>query len=255
MKDTAEIITISNQKGGSGKTTTAHNLGAGLKDRGYRVLLIDLDAQGNLSYLCGINNRAFSSLEMLTGTVTAKDAIQATPAGDIIPASPALSGADLLITEIGKEQRLKEDLEPVKGNYDYIIIDTSPALSILTVNALTASNTLIIPTGADILSLQGIGGIQNTLASVRKYCNPALKVDGILLTRYSSRAVLSRELASFAEKIAASFDTKIYKTTIRENISLKEAQLNREPVFTHAPKSNGAIDYNAFIDEFLQERK
>lgn len=248
----AQIITLSNQKGGSGKTTTAHALGAGLQTRGYKVLFVDLDAQGNLSYALGVDSRALTSLEMLTGTATAEEATLSTAGGYIIPASPALAGAESLITDTGREYRLKEALEPIRNEYDYIIIDTSPALSILTVNAFTASDKLIIPTGADTFSLQGIVGINQSITAVKKYCNPALRIDGILLTRYSSRAVLSRDLATLADQIAGMLDTKVYHSTIRENISIKEAQATRVDIFTYAPKSNGATDYNAFIDEFLE---
>lgn len=251
----AEIITLSNQKGGSGKTTTAHALGAGLTARGHKVLFVDLDPQGNLTYAVGVDTGALSSLEVLTQTATAREAIKHTATGDILPASPALSGAPNMLTELGKEFRLKEALEPIRGSYDYIIIDTSPALSVLTINALTASDKLVIPSGADIFSLQGVAGIINTVDSVRKYCNnPELEIDGILLTRYNSRANLTKEVMAFAEQIAIMMRTKIYQTTIRENISIKEAQANRLDIFTYAPKSNGAIDYNAFIEEYLKGR-
>ena len=246
-----EIITLSNQKGGSGKTTTAHALGAGLAYRGYKVLFIDLDAQGNLTYTSGIDTRSLTSLETLSGTATAEEAIQHCEKYDIIPASPALSGADSIITDTGREYRLREAIDPLRQNYDYVIIDTSPARSILTVNAFTASDKLIIPTGADAFSLQGIGGISEVIAAVKKYCNPALVVDGLLLTRYSARAILSRDLAQLAESIAGMMQTTIYKAFIRENISIREAQALRTDIFTYAPKSNGAADYNAFIDEFL----
>lgn len=222
--------------------------------RGFKVLFVDLDAQGNLSYALNVDGRALSSLEVLTGTSTAAEAIQETAAGDVIPASPALSGANGILTETGKEYKLREALEPIRESYDYIVVDTSPALSVLTVNAFTASDNLIIPTGADSFSLQGVLGLNQTIATVRKYCNPGLKIDGILLTRYSSRAVLSKELANMANQIASMLGTKVYTTTIRENISIKEAQTSRQDIFRYAPKSNGATDYNAFINEFLKER-
>ena len=255
MKHRTTVITLANQKGGSGKTTTAHAIGAGLTRRGYKVLFVDLDAQGNLSYSSGIERKALTSMEMLTGTATAAEATQATPAGDIIPASSTLAEANSIITDTGREYRLKEALEPAKGNYDYIIIDTSPARSILTVNAFTASDKLVIPSEANAYSVQGIGGLSETIIAVKKYCNPALVVDGILLTRYNPRTVLTRDFTAFAEQVAASLDTRVYKTKIRENISIKEAQALQTDIFSYAPRSNGAVDYNAFIDEFLQERK
>lgn len=251
----AEIIALSNQKGGSGKTTTCHALGAGLQRRGYKILFIDLDAQGNLSYALGVDNRALSSLEILTGTATAEEAIQEAEAGAVIPASPALSGANGILTEIGKEYKLKEALEPIRENYDFILVDTSPALSVLTVNAFVAADKLIIPSGATTFDLQGVTGIHQTIATVKKYCNPDLQIDGILLTRYSSRAVLSKELASLADQIAAMMETRVYRTSIRENISIKEAQTSRTDIFNYSAKSHGSTDYNAFINEFLEGRE
>ena len=133
-----EIIAISNQKGGVGKSTTANALGAGLFHKGFKVLYVDLDAQGNLSYSMGASNKAISSLEVLTGTATAREAIVHTPQGDLIPASPALASADITLKDTGREYRLKEALEPILGDYDYIVLDTPPALGTLTINALTA---------------------------------------------------------------------------------------------------------------------
>ena len=211
--------------------------------------------QGNLTYALGIDTGALSSLEVLTRTATAQEAIRETATGDIIPASPALSGAPNMLTELGKEFRLREALEPIRGNYDYILIDTSPALSVLTINALTASDKLIIPSGADMFSLQGIVGIINTVDSVRKYCNnPDLRIDGILLTRYNSRANLTKEIMTFAEQIASMMQTEIYQTTIRENISIREAQANRLDIFAYDRRCNGAVDYGNFIEEFLKGR-
>ena len=255
MKHRTTVITLANQKGGSGKTTSCHALGAGLTRRGYKVLFVDLDAQANLSYTSGIGRTALSSMEVLTGTAKAEEAIQTTPAGDIIPASSVLAEANSIITDTGREYKLKEALEPIKGNYDFILLDTSPARSILTVNSFTASDKLVIPAEANAYSVQGIGGLSETITAVKKYCNPNLVVSGVLLTRYNPRAVLTRDFTSFAEQVAASLDTRVYKTKIRENISLKEAQALQTDIFSYAPKSNGAIDYNSFVDEFLQERK
>lgn len=249
-----EIITLSNQKGGSGKTTTAHALGAGLSDRGFKILFVDLDAQRNLTYVSGIDAASITSLDILTGKATAAEAIHHCEKYDIIPSSANLSGSDRIITDTGREYRLKEAIDPLRQNYDYVIIDTSPARSILTVNAFTASDKLIIPTAADAFSLQGIGGISEVITAVQKYTNPALVVDGILLTRYSARTILSRDLATLAEDVAGMMQTSIYKAFIRENISIREAQALRTDIFTYAPRSNGAADYNAFIDEFLKGR-
>ena len=188
------------------------------------------------------------------GEVKPFDAIQHTDGfGDIIVSSKALSGADGFITVTGKEYRLKEALEKVCDMYDYIIIDTPPALGILTVNALTACHSVIIPAQAEIYSLQGIEQLSETMKPVRKYCNPQLDIAGILLTRYSQRTVLSREVAEMAKQLAQKLGTKIFSTSIRENISVKEAQISQKSLFEYAPNSNAAKDYAAFIEELLSD--
>jgi chromosome partitioning protein len=246
-----ECIAISNQKGGVGKSTTASALGAGLFLKGYKVLYVDLDAQGNLSYSMGATNKALTSLEMLTGTATAKEAIVQTLQGDLIPASPALASADAIVTDTGKEYRPKEALEPVKGDYDYISLDTPPSLGVLTVNALTACNSVIIPAQADIYSLQGIGQLSQTMETVKKYCNPALTIKGILTTRHSSRTVLARDMTQLLEDTARELNTKLYSSRIRECVALKEAQASQQDIYSYSPRSNATADYTAFVEEVL----
>ncbi|MDD3365341.1 MAG: AAA family ATPase, partial [Syntrophomonas sp.] len=190
----SRIITIATQKGGTGKTTTTHALGVGLIERGYKVLFIDLDPQGNLSYILQTEELKSTIYEVLTGKTKARDAIQHQQCGDIIPSSPALARANLELKNTGKEYRLKETLQPIKDDYDYIIIDTPPSLGLLTINALTASDSVIIPSQADIFSLQGIGQLYSTIETIKKYTNPDLSIEGILLTRHNSRSILSRDL-------------------------------------------------------------
>ena len=180
-----KIYAIINQKGGVGKSTTALAIGAGLKIKGCSVLYIDLDAQGNLSYTLGATTQGYNAMGVLQRPETAVQEVQHLPQGGIIASSPALAGADTILTETGKEFRLKEALENLSTNYDYCIIDTPPALGILTINALTACNGAIIPAQADIYSLQGISQLGNTLQTVKKYCNPSLAVLGIVLTAQS----------------------------------------------------------------------
>ena len=239
------IYAVINQKGGVGKSTTAEALSAGLFLKGFKTLAIDLDAQGNMTYTAKASTEGSTALGVLMGEVKPEAAIQHTDnSGDIIAASKALAGADAFIKETGKEYRLQ-------GIYDYIIIDTPPALGILTINALTACNSVIIPAQADIYSLQGIEQLAETIKPVRKYCNPSLTIAGILLTRYSPRAVLSREVAEIADQLAQRLGTKVFRTTIRENISVKEAQISQTSLFDYAPNSNAAKDYQAFIEELL----
>lgn len=249
----SKTLAVINQKGGVGKSTTAATLTAGLSLKGYSTLLIDLDAQGNTSYTAQANTDGATILGVLAGEVTAKAAIQHTASGNIIPASKALAGADAFIADTGKEYRLKEALEPIKGEYDYIVLDTPPALGILTINALTACESVIIPAQADIYSLQGIEQLAETMKPVKKYCNPALEIEGILLTRYNPRSVLNREIAETAGRLARKLGTRLFKTAIREGIAVKEAQINQQTLFDYAPKAKVTDDYRRFITELLEK--
>lgn len=249
-----KCITIISEKGGVGKTTTAHALTAGLSLlKAKRVLCVDLCGQCNLSFSMGHRRTpaGFSSLEVLTRAAAAKDAIIQTEYGDLIPAAPTLSSADIILQETGKEYRLKEALQPLRKNYDYCIIDTPPALGIRTINALTASEGVIIPTKADTYSLQGVGQLYETIRAVKKYLNKRLKIDGILVTQYDGRATFTRDMVDLLQITAEQMQTRVYNTRIRENVAIKEAQNRQQPIFTYSRRSNGAKDYAAFIDEFL----
>ncbi len=248
-----KIITVTNQKGGAGKTTTAATLAAGLSLKGFKTLLIDLDPQGNLTYTAGAKTGGATALGVLTGEVKPEDAIQHTGGGDIIASSKALSGADAFIKDAGKEYRLKEALESLQGAYDFCIVDTPPALGILTINALTACDSVIIPAQADIYSLQGVEQLAETIKPVKKYCNPSLQIAGILLTRYSPRSILSRDVAELAEQLAAKLGTRLFKTTIREAIAVKEAQISKRTLYEYAPKAKVTEDYTALIEELLEK--
>lgn len=247
-----QTLAIINQKGGVAKTTTAANLGAALAARGRKVLFIDMDAQGNLTAALGGGKHPGSVMDLLTGRQAAP---QALAQWDLLPSSAALATADTVITQTGKEHRLKEALEPFAPRYDFAIIDTPPALGILTVNALTAAQKAIVPAQADFFSLQGIGQLSGTIDAVRKYCNPALQIDGILLTRYNHRAVLSREVKELLGQTAASLRTRLYQTVIRECMAIKEAQARRQSIFQYAPRSNGAKDYAALADEIFKKER
>lgn len=246
-----ECFAIINQKGGVGKSTTSNAMGAGLQKQGQRVLYVDLDAQGNLSYSLNSTGRPLTSLEVLTGTAKAEEAVVTTPQGDLIPASPSLASADALLTETGKEYRLKEAIAPLLDSYNYIIIDTPPALGVLTINALTAATSVIIPAQADIYSLQGIGQLYQTIFAVQKYCNKDLKIKGILITRYSSRTILTQDMLQLLQNTAEQLNTKVYESKIRECISIKEAQAKKQDIFSYAPKSNAATDYYKFINQVM----
>jgi len=247
-----DTLAVINQKGGVGKSTTAMAIGAGLILKGYSVLFIDLDAQGNLSYSMGADTTGKTALDVLQGLSSPQAAIQKTGQGDIIASSPALAGADTIMTTTGKEYRLKEALDHVRASYDLIIIDTPPALGILTINALTACTGALIPAQADIYSLKGINQLYSTIEAVRRYCNPDLVIKGIVLTRYSPRTVISREVAELIGQTAERLHTKLYSTAIRESTSIKESQAKRQSIFSYAPRSNAAIDYMALVDELIK---
>lgn len=251
MKD---IIAIINQKGGVGKSTTAFALGSGLTLKGNKVLYIDLDSQGNLTHTIAAIANGFTSIDFLTNRAEFKHVLQKIGQKHIIPSGPDLAGADTIINKTGKEYRLKEVIDPIKNLYDYIVIDTPPALGILTINALTAANSIVIPAQADIYSLQGVAQLHATIETVRKYCNKDLKVKGILLTRYSPRSILSRDITEAMEKTAQTLNTQLFKTTIREAVAIKESQVNQEDIYSYAPKSKAALDYMNFIDEFLGDK-
>jgi chromosome partitioning protein len=250
-----KTIVIINQKGGVGKTTTALNLGVGFVVMGFKVLFIDLDCQGNLSYSLNADRGKLSTLDLLTHKAKINDVIQHVDRSDLIFADAALAGADSIITSTGKEYRLKEALGNIGEKYNYAVIDTPPALSILTINALTAANEAIITTQADIFSLHGIAQISETIDVVKQYCNKCLKIAGILLTRYNYRTVLSRHITKTLNKTAKTLNTKLYKTKIRENISIKEAQAAKKDIYSYAPTSNGSLDYMEFTKEFLKQER
>lgn len=245
------IYAIINQKGGVGKSTTAAALWAGLSRKGFKTLAVDLDAQANLSFIVGADTEGKTALSLLTEEVPASETIRHLDSGDIIPSSKNLAGIDAVFDGTGREFRLKEALESVKDNYDYIVIDTAPSLGILTINALTACNRVIIPAQADILSLQGIEQLTQTMQPVKKYCNPGLEIAGILLTRYSSRAALTRDLTKYTKHLAEKLKTRVFSNPIREGIAVKEAQINRRSLFNYAPKAKATEDYSAFIEELL----
>jgi len=246
-----KTVAVINQKGGVGKTTTALALGSGLSGRGKKVLYVDLDPQGNLSYALGADCGLPGAMDLLTGSGSSA-AVQSAPGGALVASSPDLAGADALLTATGKEYRLREGLAAVAGDYDYAVLDTPPALGVLTVNALTAAGGLVIPAQADIFSLQGIGQLSRTIEAVRQYCNPGLKMLGILLTRHNARSILSRDLAEAAAETARRLNTRLFKTAVREAVAVREAQAERRDLFQYAPRSKAAEDYGCFIDEFLK---
>ena len=246
-----QIIAIINQKGGVGKTTTAHTLGSGLGIRGKKILLIDMDGQRSLSQITNIEEGPGDIFDVLTLKKTLAQCIQSKGSFDIVPASERLFKADYEINEIGKEFRLKEQLENLSDQYDYIIIDTTPALGIITINALTAADSIIIPAQPDILSLQSIGDLYKTISAVKSYTNKKLEIMGILITRYNGRINASKYITPMMNDTAEAIGTTVLKPYIRECTTIKEAQINRIDVFTYDKNSNIAKDYNELIDLYF----
>ena len=242
------IVAVANQKGGVGKTTTAQALAAGLAGKGYKVLGIDLDPQGNFSSACGVENYNVPTVyEVMKRGSTIQEAMQHAKGGyDVVPANIMLAGAEQELSQTGKEHRLKEAVAPVAGDYDFIVIDTPPSLGVLTVNAFTCATDILIPTTA------GISQLNETVTSVQKYCNPGVKIRGILFTRFNPRANISRQIKELAEQLSEYISAPIYQTYIRSAVAVEEAQANQADIFDYAGKSTVAEDYRTFIEEFLK---
>ena len=248
-------IVLTNQKGGVGKTTTTSAIACSLVERrNTKVLAIDLDPQGNLGFSLGLDIENSSTIyEVLNGEVPLLEAIQPTEYCDVITSNILLSRAELEFTGTGRESLLKKALEPVKDFYDYIIIDTPPALNVLTVNAYTVADHLIIPMVPEILSLLAVTQIKETIDSVKSTFNPDLNVLGILLTKYNGRTILAREVSEMAENIARQIGTKVFQTQIRASVSVAEAPAHGESIFDYAPQSNPSQDYKKFVEEIAPD--
>ena len=238
------VISIINQKGGVGKTTTAHNVAAGLRLQKKKVLLLDLDAQCNLTLLQRANNNTHTIYDVLTGKTKLRDAIQ----DDFVAGSKNLI---LLQSKARAEQILKYILQSAK-DYDYVIIDTPPALGIITINALTASDSIIITSTADLLPIQGLNDLYKTVQTVKKNSNPDLKILGILITRFNKRTILGKTMLKSLTDIAAKIGTKVFNTEIRDSIAIKEAQAKQTDIFSYSRYSTAGRDYKNLTTEILE---
>ncbi len=249
-----KITAITNQKGGVGKTTTSLSLISALNERGYRVLGVDLDPQGSLGFSAGLDIENTDTIyEVFKKRIPVEQAIISTDIGDFIPSNILLSTAELEFSMAGREYLLRNELLKIADNYDFIIIDTPPALNILTVNAYVASTGLIVPMAPEILSLLGIAQIRETIDTVRRYYNPNLKVLGILLNRFNRRLNLNREVEEMSTEIARKLDTTVFETKIRTSVTVAEAPAHGESVITYAPSSKPAQDFQALVDELLKQ--
>ena len=250
-----EVIGVVNQKGGVSKTSTALALWTGLTElKGLKTLCIDLDPQCNLTVSSGASMKGDTAFEVLTEKATAEAALQKTELGELIAGHKGLSGLEVLLTQVGREYRLRNRLKPLMGKYDVIILDTPPSLGILTINALTACTKVIIPANADFFSMYGISQLGETIESVKEYTNPEIKIEGILLTRYMARTILSRDMTENIKALAERLKTKVFKTTIREAVNVREAQVLQKSIFKFAPKAKVTQDYVEFIEELCEER-
>jgi len=253
-----KTIVIANQKGGIGKTTTATAMATILKKKGFKTLLIDTDPQCNSSdsYRAKIEDEpTLFDVILDDETIPASEAIQTTDCGDIIPSDPLLRNADnILGSNLNGVFRLQEKLDELKNNnhYDYIIIDTNPVLNTILFSALIAADDLIIPITADRYAIQGLVQLQETLDTIKKRYNPNLKIIGLLLVKFNRRTRLSQEIQESLEKISGQLNTKLFKSTIRESIKVREAQAVRESLIDYASKSTSAEDYMEFVNEYLK---
>ena len=246
----ATITTITNQKGGVSKTTTAAALLSCLSQRGARVLGVDLDPQGSLGFSMGLDIEHCATIyDVFRGVAEPADVIRSTDVCDVLPSNILLSAAEMEFNKPGREFLLKAALSKVADNYDYILIDTPPALNILTVNAYVASDSLIIPMAPEVLSLLGVSQIKETIESVRSYYNSRLQVLGILLNRYNGRLNLSREMLELAQEIARQLNTRVFDSKIRSSVSVAEAPAHGQSINDYAPRSKPALDFAALCEE------
>lgn len=248
-----KVITIANQKGGVAKTTTTASFGFDLANRGFKVLLIDLDPQGDLSYYfnCETNDESKTMYDVLCGSETINSVtVQINSNLFIAPSDLLLAGAEQEMNRTGKEYKLKESISELK-DYDYIIIDTPPALGILTVNAFTAANEIIIPSNAGVFSTKAFVQLANTMQGVKKYFNKNLCIEGILITRYNPQTKISKAIREMAEQMASQLNTKVYNTYIRTACAVEEAQYEQVVIDEYNKKSTVAEDYKKFVDEYL----
>lgn len=250
-----QIITVTNQKGGVGKTTTAASLVCGLHQRGAKVLGIDLDPQGNLGFNLGLDIGSGSTVyDVLMGECTIEEAIQPTEYGDVLPADIMLSASEVEFTAPRREFMLSDILTGVRSRYDFIIIDTPPALNLLTVNAYVASDGLIVPMEAEVLSLVGITQLQETIETVRSTYNPQLKVLGILINKFNGRLTLSKDILEMAQVVADQLDSQVFEAKIHRGVGVAMAPAHGQTVLTYQPDSRPAQDLQSIIDVVAGDR-
>ncbi|PFG10612.1 MULTISPECIES: ParA family protein [unclassified Marinobacter] len=250
----ARVIAVTNQKGGVGKTTTCVNLAASLAATKRRVLLVDMDPQGNATMGSGIDKNALqlSGYDLLTKRASASEIIIYNEIGgyDIMPGNGDLTAAEVeLMAEIGREHRLRQALNPLRDNYDYVLIDCPPSLNLLTVNALSFADSILIPMQCEYYALEGLAALMNTVQQIQETVNPNLQVEGILRTMYDPRSSLTRDVSG---QLTEFFGDKVYRVVIPRNVRLAEAPSHGMPALKYDKASKGAIAYLALAGEMVR---
>lgn len=250
----AKIIAVANQKGGVGKTTTAVNLSSCLGYKGKKVLLIDVDPQGNSTSGLGVDKKKIkkSAYDVLINDVDINETLVNTPIDNLLlcPSNIQLAGAEVeLVSTISRETRLKNSLENIKDDYDFILIDCPPSLGLLTLNSLTAANTILVPIQCEYYALEGLSQLMETVRLVQKHLNKGLDVEGVVLTMFDARTNLSIQVV---EEVKKYFKNKVYRTVIPRNVRLSEAPSYGLPIILYDPKSKGAECYLDLADEVIE---